>query len=258
MRIDWYTLALQTVNFAVLVWLLQHFLYRPILRMVDARRAQIDRELGEAHRTQAEAKEQLAAIDTQRASIATERAQALAAAEAEADQARAARHAGAEREAAALLDDTRRTLAAERAQAFEDAQGCALDLAAEFARRLLAELPERLRSDAWLDRIGRHLATLPDAQRAALVRSLSAAAPLTVVTAAALPDAGEASWRETLGRALGHAVGDGAVAFGVDPALGAGAELHFPDAIVSFSLRSAVAALRAELQRRANSPASPA
>ena len=38
MRFDWWTLALQTVNFAVLVWLLHRFLYRPVLRMIATAR----------------------------------------------------------------------------------------------------------------------------------------------------------------------------------------------------------------------------
>ena len=41
MRFDWWTLALQTVNFAVLVWLLHRFLYKPVLRAIDARRAEL-------------------------------------------------------------------------------------------------------------------------------------------------------------------------------------------------------------------------
>ena len=34
MRIDWWTLALQAANFLVLVWLLQHFLYRPVQAII--------------------------------------------------------------------------------------------------------------------------------------------------------------------------------------------------------------------------------
>jgi F-type H+-transporting ATPase subunit b len=249
MHIDWYTLALQTVNFAVLVWLLQHFLYRPILRSVDARRAQIEQQLRAAQRTQAEATEHLAAIDCERAAIAAERAKALAAAAAEADDVGAARRAKAEREAAALLEDTRKTLAAERKEALEATERSALDLAAAFARRLLSDMPEPLRTEAWLDRIERHLAALPDRERATLTRQLSPAAPVTVVTANALAPAVETLWRGSLSRALGG----GPVAFGVDPALGAGAELHFPNALLTFSLRGEVATLRSELERDATS-----
>jgi len=42
MHFDWSTFALQTANFAILVWLLHRFLYRPVLRLLDARRAEID------------------------------------------------------------------------------------------------------------------------------------------------------------------------------------------------------------------------
>jgi hypothetical protein len=44
MHFDWSTLALQTVNFAILVWLMHRFLYRPVLRLIDARRAEIDKQ----------------------------------------------------------------------------------------------------------------------------------------------------------------------------------------------------------------------
>ena len=41
MHLDWWTIALQTINFAILVWLLHRFLYKPVLRMIDARKAEI-------------------------------------------------------------------------------------------------------------------------------------------------------------------------------------------------------------------------
>src|SRR3546814_21092072 len=41
MHFDWWTLALQTVNFAIPVWLLQRFLYKPVLRLIDSPRAEV-------------------------------------------------------------------------------------------------------------------------------------------------------------------------------------------------------------------------
>jgi F-type H+-transporting ATPase subunit b len=41
MALDGWTIALQTVNFAILVWLLHRFLYRPVLRVIDARKAEV-------------------------------------------------------------------------------------------------------------------------------------------------------------------------------------------------------------------------
>ena len=39
MTIDWWTLGIQTVNVVVLVWLLQHFFWRPVAAMIEQRRA---------------------------------------------------------------------------------------------------------------------------------------------------------------------------------------------------------------------------
>lgn len=246
MRIDWYTLALQTVNFAVLVWLLHRFLYRPVLRIVDARRAQIDSESEAARKAAAQAKDELAAIAAERSSIAAERAQALTRAAAEADALKRARQAQAERESAALLDEGRKTLASEREQALACMEHMALDLAAEFLARLIAGLPPSIQTEGWLERIESSLESASALERHALSRELSPVGPLTIVTASALASETRTLWRER----LAHIVHGDVIEFAVDPALGAGAELHFPDGVLSFSLRSAVAALRSELERR--------
>jgi len=44
MLIDWFTVGAQVINFAILVWLLKRFLYKPILAAVDAREARIAAE----------------------------------------------------------------------------------------------------------------------------------------------------------------------------------------------------------------------
>jgi F-type H+-transporting ATPase subunit b len=60
MLIDWFTVGAQMINFAILVWLLKRFLYKPILDAIDAREARIAAERADA--------------DAQRASAHTERA----------------------------------------------------------------------------------------------------------------------------------------------------------------------------------------
>ena len=51
MTIDWWTLFLQTVNFLVLVWLLQHFLYNPVRAVIEKRRVFAEQALLEAEAT---------------------------------------------------------------------------------------------------------------------------------------------------------------------------------------------------------------
>lgn len=55
MSIDWITVIAQIANFLVLVWLLKHFLYRPILDGIDAREAEIARGMAEAGEAQKKA-----------------------------------------------------------------------------------------------------------------------------------------------------------------------------------------------------------
>jgi len=245
MNLDWSTIALQTVNFAVLVWLLQHFLYKPVLRMIDVRKADIEQHYANAKATEHEAKARLAAIEAERANIAAEREAALKAAAAQAEEAAKARHAQAETDAAALLEEARRTLAVERDKALDEARKSALNLGTDIARRLLAEVPVDPGGEAWLHRIEHYLAALPKAEIEALGRQSDDGGALTVVTASPLaPDAAE-RWRAGLRQSLGDRT---AIAFDVDPTLLAGAELHFPGAVLQFSWQSALAEVRSEIE----------
>ncbi len=58
MLIDWFTVGAQTLNFLILVWLMQRFLYRPVLRAIDARERRIAQGLAEADQKKAEAQKE--------------------------------------------------------------------------------------------------------------------------------------------------------------------------------------------------------
>ncbi|MGO9170908.1 MAG: hypothetical protein ACLP7P_02930 [Rhodomicrobium sp.] len=244
MRIDLWTIALQTINFVILAALLNRLLYKPVLRTIDARKAEVQRQFDDAKAAEDKAAAHLAELETARAGIAAEREAAHKAAALQAQEAADARRAQAEREAEALLTEARSTLAAERERALEEAQHAALDLGAEFARRMLAEVPMQLRAEAWIERIERHLEALPKPEREALASQLSNGGVLTVVTASPLPADAADIWKSRLRRPLGHGI---AIAFEVNPELVAGAELHFPTAILRLSWQSALASMRSEI-----------
>lgn len=48
MGIDWKTLIFQIINLLVLIWLLKHFLYQPVLKMLKERQALIDEQINRA------------------------------------------------------------------------------------------------------------------------------------------------------------------------------------------------------------------
>ena len=58
MLIDWFTVGAQALNFLILVWLMKHFLYKPILNAIDAREKKIAAELADADAKKAEAKKE--------------------------------------------------------------------------------------------------------------------------------------------------------------------------------------------------------
>lgn len=58
MLIDWFTVIAQVLNFLILVWLLKHFLYKPILHALDAREQRIAKELTDAEAKMAEAQKE--------------------------------------------------------------------------------------------------------------------------------------------------------------------------------------------------------
>mgnify|MGYP001173718906 CR=1 FL=1 len=240
MSFDWTTFAVQAVNFAILVWLAQRFLYRPVLRAVDARRDALEAQRTQVHALEVQARERLTQLEADRRRLEDERAGVVKETAAQAEQTAAARRAQAERQAAAMLEAARAQLAAERDTALDMARTLALDLGVDIARRLLDEIPAKLRAQAWLARIEQHLAALTAAERAVL----DGAGPVRVITAAPLPPAVQAQWRARLGAALNGA--GQAIAFDADPALLAGAELHFPHAVLRWSWRSALDALRAQ------------
>ncbi len=58
MLINWFTIGAQALNFLVLIWLLRRFLYKPILRAIDAREKRIAEELGAAEASKGEAQKE--------------------------------------------------------------------------------------------------------------------------------------------------------------------------------------------------------
>jgi F-type H+-transporting ATPase subunit b len=58
MLIDWFTICAQAINFLILVWLMKHFLYKPILNAIDAREKRIAAELADADTQKAQAQKE--------------------------------------------------------------------------------------------------------------------------------------------------------------------------------------------------------
>lgn len=88
MRIDWFTVAAQLLNFLILVWLLKRFLYKPILHAIDAREKRIAGELSDADARRSEAEKERETFRAKNEEFDQQRDELLSKAENEAQAAR--------------------------------------------------------------------------------------------------------------------------------------------------------------------------
>jgi F-type H+-transporting ATPase subunit b len=239
-----WSIGFQVVNFLLLLFLMQRYLWKPVRATIDWRKKEIeDAEASVKARAKAADESRAAyearteASERERASMMASTAAALAAdREKEIAQARAAMDA--ERQAAReKLDQERRTAAAELTDAM-------LDLAVTLARKLLADVSGAAITSAFLDRICESLHGLPGAELSSLRADLDASPTVQVATAPALDDVAKGGLRARLAPYLGAAI---RLDFVVDHALIAGAELRFPHARLGHSLQHSLAAARREL-----------
>ncbi|AIV58292.1 ATP synthase F0 subunit B [Burkholderia pseudomallei] len=241
MRIDWSTLALQTVNVVVLVWLLSRFLFRPVSDIIAKRQAAARKLIDDASRERDAAHAERERARAERASLAAARDDALKDALAQAAAERERLIAAARADAQALRDAARAQADADAVQRTKALDARATRLAIDIAAKLLARLPDSARVAGFVDGVAASLARLPADVRASLADEdaqvrLVAPRALTAQEAAAC----RAAFAASVGRPLEPDVR-------VDPALIAGLELESKYANVRNSLRQDLATIEAAL-----------
>lgn len=241
MRIDWSTLALQTVNVVVLVWLLSRFLFRPVSDIIAKRQAAARKLIDDASRERDAAHAERERARAERASLAAARDDALKDALAQAAAERERLIAAARADAQALRDAARAQADADAVQRTKALDARATRLAIDIAAMLLARLPDSARVAGFVDGVAASLARLPADVRASLADEdaqvrLVAPRALTAQEAAAC----RAAFAASVGRPLEPDVR-------VDPALIAGLELESKYANVRNSLRQDLATIEAAL-----------
>jgi F-type H+-transporting ATPase subunit b len=226
MQLDLTSFLLELVNFAVLVWILHRFLYKPVLAAIDRRRALVERSLAEAKTARDEAGTLKAQVEERLASWERERAEAkgklaaeLAAQRAKglADTAHAAEQERARLAALQAKDET------ERRRADEEH---ALEQAAAFASRLLERLSGPELDSRLVELLAADLGALQEDKRRSLAEAARAAGgSVAVLSARPLSEAARTRLEQAMSQQLGvecraqYAV-DAALLGGVRVALG--------------------------------------
>lgn len=235
MEFDWTTFILEIVNFLILVWLLKHFFYRPVLGIIARRREGIEKTLSDARITQTEAQALKVQYEAREAEWAKEK---------EAARARLAEEISAERERSmaalrASLSDER-----EKARVLEEkrlaewrraAEEQAIALGAAFCARLLARLASPALEATLVDVTVDELPRLPAEQ----VRDLAASAgedelKPAVMSAYLLDEARRKAIGESLSALVGRRV---SAVFSENPDLVAGLHVSLGAWVLHANLR---------------------
>ncbi len=142
MQIDWITVAAQIANFLILVWLLQRFLYTPILRAMDQREQRIADRMRAAEQREAEAEEEAERHRKQQAELEDRREAILS----EAAEVAGEERRRLEREARDEVETRKRRwqeqLESEREQFLRDLRRHAAEQFYRLARRALGDLAD--------------------------------------------------------------------------------------------------------------------
>jgi F-type H+-transporting ATPase subunit b len=235
MEFNWTTFALEIVNFLVLVWLLKHFFYRPVLSVIARRREGIEKTLADARSTQAEAQALKESYEARAAEWRKEK---------DAARAKLAEEISAERDRA--MEALRTSLANEREKAkvlrekrevewrhTVEEQG--ISLATAFSARLLARFATPELESSLVDVTLEELPRLPAEQaRALAANAKNGAMKPTVTSAYPLDENRRKAISASLSALVGHPVEPD---FGANPELLAGLRVSLGAWVLHANLR---------------------
>lgn len=253
MRIDWWTLALQTVNVLVLIWILARFFFRPIADIVAKRQEETNKRFAEADTARRLAADERSEAEKARAEIAAERDRQLAEAQKAAQAEKAKLLQLAAQDAAKLRRESEAVIARDRAAAEQQIVDHASTLSVDIARRLLERLPPNLALEAFLTVLCGEIGKLSADARGALVAAATTERPIEIVTQSPLSEQETNRVRAALDEAFGAEL---PFTFRGDPDVLAGIELHGHNVILRNSWRADIERIREELsrERQANEP----
>ena len=174
MLIDWFTVGAQVLNFIILVWLLKHFLYKPVLTAIDAREKRIATELADAERQKSQAQKERDELSDKNQKFAEERAALMAKAMLEVKIERERLLDEARQLAGELVTKQKTALRSNSVALTDQLKGLAAREVFDIARKALADLASADLEERMGEVFTRRLRQLKPEAKASLVAVLKA------------------------------------------------------------------------------------
>jgi F-type H+-transporting ATPase subunit b len=246
MKIDWSTLALQTLNALILIWLLARFLFRPVANIIAQRQASANALISDANAAKLAAQAERDALQAEREQLAAQRAQAFASIEADARTQHVALVEAARDEAERLraqaAADRQRERAAQDEAASAAAGQLAVDIAGKLLERMLDQSPDGMRVAGFIDGLADGVGRLSLGARAAMAGDV----PLRLTAPRELTREERAACEAALAAAFAQRL---EFDTGIDRTLLAGLELSGAHAVVRNSWRDQLEQIHSGLLR---------
>jgi F-type H+-transporting ATPase subunit b len=242
MLIDWFTVIAQVINFLILVWLLKHFLYKPILNAIDAREKKVADELANADAKEAEAQKEKEEFKRKNQELDQQRATLLNKAKDEANAERQRLLDEARKEASDLKAKQQEALKNEEQNLSQEIGRRTQQEVFNIARKVLTDLAGTSLEERTVDVFAQRLRNLKDEEKKQLASALSASSTQVLIrTAFDLPQAQRDSVKKTIKETLGI---ETQPKFEIAPELVSGIELTTDGQKVAWSIADYLSSLQ--------------
>lgn len=238
MNVDWFTVVAQIINFGILVWLLQRFLYQPVIGAMEKREAMIAERLQSAEASTAAAEKSRETYESQLQELHEDRDRRLSEIQQEVEATRRDGFAEARQQIETARADWQKALARDRQSLIASVRLDAARHAVEAARHLLRELSDVDLQDRFVTRFLRELS-----EKDGDLQTLIGSGEVIVESALPLDDDN----RKRLQTAIESINGDAEVDFRINPDIIGGVEIQSHDSRVAWSARECLAKLDSEL-----------
>jgi F-type H+-transporting ATPase subunit b len=171
-QIDWFTLAAQIVNFAILVFLLQRFLYGPIVKAMDEREAKIASRLEKVEQKRAKAEEEAAEYREQQRELKEQQERVAARADEEVAERRRELLEEMRGEAEEIERRWHEAIKREQKEFLQELRHRAAEQVVDIVRRALADLADADLELQMIDAFIRDVHKMDQQQRRAMSESI--------------------------------------------------------------------------------------
>lgn len=244
MNIDWFTFAAQVVNFVVLVYLLNHFLYGPITGAMKRREQSIAERLNSADRRESEANSELQKYQSLTQQIEHQRNESLEQIRIESEQTREKLVAKAKNEIQFQRNEWLESLQREKANLMGLFRQRAGQQVVRISRNALSQLADSELEQQSIRLFVKRLSEVSRSEKDRLKREFESTGQAQVHTAFAITD----DWRRQMTDVLKHEFGLQAVSFVTTPDLICGIELHIGGTKIGWSVQEYLESLSDELE----------